>query len=347
MKTVCTLPGLFVVAALTVSPAIGQTPASTVPDLTNLSPQQAKAYESHVAQASTAAQGVAKNILNLCTLPKPSAGGPGGAGGGGPARPAAGSTVSPPLLASRVFDNLYFVGLRGVSAWAIQTSAGIILIDALNETKDAEETIIPSMKELGLDPTQIKYLIVTHAHGDHFGSAQYFADKYHTRIISSEADWQLMAAPPEMQLAAWRSPPPKRDMTIKDGEKLTLGDTTLTLYVTPGHTPGTISMVLPVKDNGRPHMAALWGGTAFNFKPLAENFQNYANSADRFRAIARTAGADIILSNHPFVDDTLVKLEALKTRTPDQPNPYVVGPAIVEDFFTVAGECAKARLAAL
>ncbi len=60
---------------------------------------------------------------------------------------------------------------------------------------------------------------------------------------------------------------PKRDIEATDGQKLTLGDTTLTLYITPGHTPGTISTVFPVKDNGTPHLAALWGGVGLNHRP--------------------------------------------------------------------------------
>ena len=54
-------------------------------------------------------------------------------------------------------------------------------------------------------------------------------------------------------------------MVATDGQKLTLGDTTLTMYITPGHTLGTISTLIPVKDNGTPHLVAEWGGTAFNW----------------------------------------------------------------------------------
>ena len=53
-------------------------------------------------------------------------------------------------------------------------------------------------------------------------------------------------------------------MVVKDGQQLTLGDTTLTFVHTFGHTPGTMSTIVPVKDNGKPHVAALWGGTGFS-----------------------------------------------------------------------------------
>src|SRR4029078_3992247 len=91
---------------------------------------------------------------------------------------------------------------------------------------------------------------------------------------------------------------PTRDMVVSDGQKLTLGDTTLTFTLTPGHTPGTVSTLIPVKDNGTAHLVAEWGGTGFNLQRTPENFRIYAASAERFRDIATKAGADALISNH-------------------------------------------------
>src|SRR6266850_290682 len=90
----------------------------------------------------------------------------------------------------RAFDNLYFVGSNWVSAWAIQTSEGIILIDALNNRAEAESVIDAGLRKLGLDPAQIKYVIVTHAHGDHYGGAVHLVEKYKARVVMSEPDWK-------------------------------------------------------------------------------------------------------------------------------------------------------------
>ncbi len=255
--------------------------------------------------------------------------------------------ASPPaktVEARPAFDNLYFVGLPGVSCWAVKTSEGIILIDALNNAKEAEDTIIPGLKHVGLDPAQIKYVLVTHAHGDHYGGAQYLVDRFKARVVMSEVDWKQLEGPLQFNSPNW-SAPPKRDIAIKDGDKLTLGDTTIILYVTPGHTPGTISPILPVVDNGRNHYAAMWGGTAFNFQRIPANFRRYADSADRFSKIVAKSGADVLLSNHPNVDSSLIKLDALKTRRAGQPNPFVVGVETVQRYLEVVGECAKAHLA--
>jgi len=132
-----------------------------------------------------------------------------------------------------------------------------------------------------------------------------------------------------------------------DGQKLTLGDTTLTLYLTPGHTPGTISTLIPVKDQGRPHIAAEWGGTGFNFtitpdKPRLYWDETYAKSAEHFRDAVIKAGADVLIANHPNQDGAKMKLAALKTRKPGDPNPYVIGNDSVRRYLTMVGECAKA-----
>src|SRR5207237_7135123 len=117
--------------------------------------------------------------------------------------------------------------------------------------------------------------------------------------------------------------------------KRTLGNTTLTLYMTPGHTPGTISPVIPVKDNGQIHYAALWGGTGFNFERLAANFKRYADSAERLSEIVGKSDVDVFLSNHPNVDSSMAKLDALKTRRAGQPNPFVGGTENVQRFLKV------------
>ena len=131
-------------------------------------------------------------------------------------------------------------------------------------------------------------------------------------------------------------------MDATDGQTLTLGDTTVTLYITPGHTPGTLSVLIPVRDNGKPRLAALWGGTGLNAD--GESLQAYVASAQRFDDIAQKAGADIILSNHTDWDGSKIYLPQLATRAPGSSNPYVVGTEAVRRYLKVVEECATARL---
>jgi metallo-beta-lactamase class B len=234
----------------------------------------------------------------------------------------------------KVFDNLYFVGQTEYSAWAVDTSDGIIVIDTIFDYS-VEAEVVDGLKKLGLNPARIKYVIVSHGHGDHSGGARYLQERFGARVIMGAPDWDLMAR---------TTPALKKDMVATDGQKLTLGDTTLTLYLTPGHTAGTISTLIPVKDNGKPHLMATWGGTLFNFGPNADIFRTYASSASRFRDIVAKAGADGILSNHTEYDESKRKLPALEKRRTGDPHPYVIGSNAVQRYLTVAEECAKAAL---
>jgi metallo-beta-lactamase class B len=206
------------------------------------------------------------------------------------------------------------------------------------------------MKKLGLDPTQIKYVIVSHGHGDHSGGAKYLQDTYGAHVILSADDWDLLDRTRNNRNA---QPVPKRDMVATDGMKLTLGDETLTLYITPGHTLGTISTLIPVKDHGQPHVVAYWGGTAFNWIGGPQNyitperppkfwFDTYAKSAARFRDLAAKAGADVIAANHTNFDGTKTKVPALAKRGANDKNPYVIGKEGVLQYLTVVDECAQA-----
>ncbi len=249
------------------------------------------------------------------------------------------SSVAPEPL--RIFDNVYFVGLDSVGAYAIKTSDGIILIDSLNNAEEAEKVLVPGLRKLGLDPAQIKYLVITHAHGDHYGGAQYLKEHFAPRLIASEADWKMMEEP---GAKGPFSPPPARDMVAVDGQKLVLGDTTITLVLTPGHTPGTLSLIIPVKDKGAPHVLAMQGGTGL--PRTLEALKTYRASLDHFAAFAAAAGADIELSNHPFVDDSLKRMQQYAA-APGGPNPLIIGQARYRRYEQVIALCADAGIARL
>ncbi len=314
--------------------------------------------DAHFAAAKAAAGEDFQNLLNFqCYGPGPGGqrtvagggaaagargkGGPGrGAGrggrgiggrGGGPRQPPDRSTwYAEPV---KVFDNLYFFGQSEYSVWAITTSEGIIVLDTIFDYS-VEDEVAGGMKKLGLDPATIKYAIVSHAHPDHDGGAKFLQDHYGTRVIMSPADWDVLDK-------RTNGTKPKRDIEATDGQKLTLGDTTVTLYITPGHTPGTISTVFPVKDKGTPHVAALWGGVGLNADRAS--IEKYIRSAQRFSGIVKQAGADIILTNHTDWDRSKINLPILAKRAPGSPNPYIVGNAKALNFLKVAEECALAR----
>jgi metallo-beta-lactamase class B len=239
---------------------------------------------------------------------------------------------------AKVFDNLYFVGSKIHNSWALTTSQGIIILDTLF-TYNSEEEIVGGLKKLGLDPATIKYVIISHAHGDHVGGARLLQDRFHARIVMGGPDWDSI----DRSVNGYPEGKPKRDIVVSDdGQKITLGDTTVNLVRTPGHTPGTLSMIFTVKDNGRPLVVAYSGGTAFNFPSTGPNFDTYISSQKKMAAAAAAAGATVFMSNHSEFDNAVPKIKMLAARKPGEPHPFEVGKEAVARYFTVSSECAEA-----
>jgi metallo-beta-lactamase class B len=293
--------------------------------------------------------GAAHLACPAAIFPEPTANPPGGGPARGAVPPGAGRAggrgpggrgATPPrenwyAEGGQVFDNLYMLTTKVNSAWAVKTSAGIILIDTLFGYA-AQDEIVDGMKKLGLDPADIKYIVISHAHGDHDGAVKFLQDTYHPHVILAPKDWEL---------AAKQATPYTHDMDATDGQKLTLGDTTVTIYITPGHTGGTLSFLVPVKDKGVPHLAFEWGGTALSGGTSKEMLQSYISNAGRLLDIADGAGADVIIGNHTEYNNALEKLELTKARKPGDANPWVVGKPEVRKYLTVVQECAKSWLA--
>ena len=242
---------------------------------------------------------------------------------------------------AKVFDNLYFVGGKLHSSWALTTKEGIILIDTIYPY-NSEELIIGGMRKLGLDPKNIKYVLISHAHTDHIGGAEMLQVRYGARVVMGGPDWELVEKYPNR----YTTMAPKRDIVATDGMKITLGDTAITIWLTPGHTPGTLSYTFTVLDRGRVVNVAYSGGTAFNFvnntpDPGIKNFQTYIDSQKHIAAKAAFTGATVLLSNHSEFDNAFNKNRMLAGRG-NGPHPYELGADWVQRYFQVMQGCARA-----
>jgi metallo-beta-lactamase class B len=236
----------------------------------------------------------------------------------------------------RIFDNVAVVGTDFVSATALLTSGGVILIDALGSPDEARKIIIPELRSVGVDPSKIKYVVAAHGHSDHFGGAQYLADRYGARVMMSPADWDLVAADAPAHA-------PARDLEISDGRRLTLGDTTVSLHHTPGHTRGTVSAIFPVRWKGRRHTAMLWGGT--NPPAATADKRTYLSSVLAFASRMKRAGVDVELNNHGMSDYGLKRMEELRSGSAGSGNPFIVGQARAQRFMKVMETMLRGRIA--
>jgi metallo-beta-lactamase class B len=316
----------FNIGAVVMVVGLGITGASAQP--------AANGIEPHLAAAKAAAGFDFTGLLaRICVAPQT---GPGRDVAPGPAPDRATWLTEP----AKVFDNLYFVGTKFHSSWALTTSEGIILIDTLYEYA-SDEAIVAGLKKLGLDPATVKYVIISHAHGDHVGGAKLMQDRFGSRIVMGGPDWDSI----EKSVNQYPNGKPKRDIVAADGQKITLGDTSVTLVLTPGHTPGTVSMLFEVKDKGTPLMVAYSGGTAFNFPNDVPHFETYINSQRKMAALAATANATVLMSNHSEFDNAVTKIKMLAARKPGEPHPFDLGRNAVARYFKVSDECAQvARL---
>lgn len=250
--------------------------------------------------------------------------------------------------ATQVFDDLYWLGGAIHSAWLLTTSAGHILIDT-EFPYNSGELILDGMRKFGLDPEDIRYIVISHAHGDHIGGVQLVQEASGATVVMGTADWELVERFPNR----YRTMTPDRSNGIEVSEPMTLelGAQTVRIYPTPGHTDGTLSYVFTVHDFGRPVVVAYSGGTAFNFPtdppgPGITSLERYIETQRRFAAIAAEAGATVLLSNHSEFDNAHDKSRMLAGRG-FGPNPFESGADVVQGYFDVMTSCAQARIVAL
>jgi metallo-beta-lactamase class B len=327
--------------AFTFFTALLATAASALP-IPATAQASASELDSHIDAAKKAAGlDYRATFVNLC-FPTPFPGGSRGVAALLTPRPAPerGTWYASPY---QVFDNFYWLGTRQHSSWALKTSAGLIVIDT-NFAWATQPEILDGLAKLKLDPKDIKYVILSHAHGDHDQGVATLQSKFGAKVVMGGPDWDttLKRAPDVAGGVPKRGP---GDISVgPEGTKVTLGDTTVDVIFTPGHTPGTLSYVFPVKDAGKTVMVAYSGGTLTGaFGTDGRRWDEYIDSQKRMAQAAAAAGASVILSNHSEYDNAYTKARLVGVkREVGEDNPFIVGPQSVQNYFTVMEECATA-----
>lgn len=242
-----------------------------------------------------------------------------------------------PLKPTKVFDNVYCIGSVSVVAWVIETSDGLILIDSMWDDRDAK-LIEEGIKGFGLNPKDLKYIILSHGHGDHYGGANYLRNKYAAKVVLTKTDTNLMY---NLNTGANspRSPKTKVDIYSKDKDIIKLGDTSITILETPGHTAGCSSFIFPVKYKGKEYTAVLWGGTGLPKEK--ELVAKYKESAEYFKKEALSKNALVSLTANLFADNGYANLEKVANLKEGEANPFIMTKAQMEKYLNSLIERAK------
>jgi metallo-beta-lactamase class B len=188
----------------------------------------------------------------------------------------------------KVFDNVYYVGSQTVSSFLVNTSDGLVLIDTLHD--ETAEMLMNGVRTLGFNPANIKYIFVTHSHADHYGGAGKIKKASGARVGMSAEDWDVV------EHARQTGTPIQRDLLLKEGQPLILGDTTFKFYLTPGHTPGATSVEFPVRDGAKSYRALIPGGLGIDVGP--QWTQPYISSIEKIKKLGPW---DVLFGNHPFL----------------------------------------------
>lgn len=314
-------------------------------------PIEPKTVDDYLGQAKVQA-GLewAGTFLRLCIPPIQAAAAAPAAAAAAPATPGlgvAGGQIPPREVwfaePAQVFDNLYFIGTQIQSAWALVTSDGIILLDNPPEYAH-QDVVLNGMAKLGLDPMDVKYILISHSHGigDHDGSARWFQDNVPgVQVGISALDWTALEQGTRGGFGIYGKP--TRDMELTDGQVITLGETSVTVIATPGHTPGTVSFTFETSNDGEPVAVAYTGGTAINFAGSPAYYDTYLNSSILMGEAAAATGASVFLSNHSEFDNAYMKANTVANRgETSEYDPFVVGQRDVMDYLGVVELCSQA-----
>jgi metallo-beta-lactamase class B len=260
----------------------------------------------------------------------------------------AGQGALPP---QRVFDNLWRFGGSGVGAWLITSNDGYLLFDALNDAHEARDVIVGGMKQVGLDPARIRYMAFGHFHLDHTGGGHYIEENIRPQmILMGRDDWPLyfrsVASSAGQGARLQDKTPMKRGADLQDGQKLTIGDTTVTFVSMPGHTPGSTGMIFPAKYQGRTHnvlvvTASAGGNNVRNRESFIGGYEHIWNWGLR-------ENVESVLNAHlNYNHNTLSRMTYVTRNYPPARNPMLYGVEKTRRYIEITRACSQARLEAL
>ena len=251
----------------------------------------------------------------------------------------------------RILGDLWYVGDRRVCVHLLDTHDGLILFDS--GFPHTVHMLVQAIWEAGFDPRDIRYIIHSHGHYDHFGAANDFRELYGSKILLSAADADMLRKNPAASLLHHAPCPeaenPVPDIEMQDGDMIRLGDVAIRCVLVPSHTPGTMAFFFDVKEGDKTYRVGYYGGVGFLSvyrEFLAEYDQPLSLRDEFFTSLDKVYAeeVDVVLGNHPSQNKTLEKREQMLA-DPNGANPFIC-PTEWRDFLDTVREQLRAFIEA-
>jgi metallo-beta-lactamase class B len=249
----------------------------------------------------------------------------------------------------KMFDNLYHVGPCYVAVYLLTTPQGVIMFDTTQEP--FVDKLIDNIKKVGVNPRDIKYIVINHGHIDHFGGSARMQELTGARVIAIAEDWTMIEAAEGKVNTRDPGKPnrvPKPDIVAHEGDHIDLGDQHLIIHTAPGHTPGNMFVEGLVLHEGANTYKGIWGGGGGGAPGLEGAKQGVINA----NKVAAVKGVQVYLMTHSWQPPNGYpgggiheRAQKIATRKPGDPNPFV-DPAIWDARVKRGQENAAKTLAA-
>lgn len=243
-------------------------------------------------------------------------------------------TQRAPVATTRIFDDVWYVGFENVGQFVLKQPNGFALIDTLNNTSDVNTYTLPALQSIGIGPQDpLLGVYLTHGHGDHDGGASRLRQLYGNSvpIYLGSGD------------AAGKSySPTPLDSTNTSYQSLSLGGRPMTVLPSPGHTPGTMSALIPVHENGKEYTLLIVGGTAIPTNIDAS--RGYLQSVERMYTAAKEFGAVGTLHPHGIIDGGNQHMAQINAKGSRTANPYILGQEKLLRTVAIMRECGAAQV---
>ena len=231
-----------------------------------------------------------------------------------------------PFPPFHIAGNLYYVGSKGLASYLITTSQGHILINS--DLEASVPLIRVSVEKLGLKFSDVKILLISHAHWDHDAGSATIKQITGARYMVMDADVPVVESGGKTDFHYGSTPaslyePTKVDRVLHDGDEVNLGDAMLVAHLTPGHTKGCTTWTMKVSEGGKTYDVVVVGSPNVNpgYKLVGnDRYPQIAEDYERMFRVLKSLPCDVFLGAHGDYFDLDTKYHAMKEGVP---NPFI------------------------